>query len=388
MCLTCIQYLILSVFDFQVREILAGDKQLAKEIEFDLKRFDKEQWEEKNQHEENNHISRNRNTNNKGNNHDTLGSSPVLRDGNFLIVEGQDTSRSPTTILPPPANIKELHTRAQVFSKDATARRKSVGVVGCVDGKREPTKLTEATVRLRRISIADFREHGCDVIPAREETTHVDPRAIGGYLPLEEEGEEPNEKGELKERTEEEVMESEKNESRERPVKNKTRTELLRAISTPSTERTLVNNLTFVNETQELSTIIMDSTVTSIKSNTGELQLRSTSPTSHKQESDFSRLRRTSKDTQQDPTKSSKDKTKGKKKVSGQLFESFETEGSHSEAESTCGSDVSAVTAQSAIKRNEGKRTRHVASLSPDPDKNKSGTQTERPKLKKHKKKT
>ncbi|KAK8371961.1 hypothetical protein O3P69_011980 [Scylla paramamosain] len=46
------------------------------------------------------------------------------------------------------------------------------------------------------------------------------------------------------------------------------------------------------------------------KSNAGELQLHSTSPTSHKHESDFSRLRKTSKDMQQDPIESSKDKAK------------------------------------------------------------------------------
>ncbi|XP_063872987.1 uncharacterized protein LOC135107258 [Scylla paramamosain] len=373
----------------EVREILAGDKQLAKEIEFDLRRFDKEQWEEKNQREENDQRIPSREISNKGSNHDTLGSSPVLRERRLSVVEERDTSRPSTTCLPPPANIKELHTRAQVFSKDATARRKSVSVAGCVDGIREPTKLLQATVRLRRISIADFREHSCDVFPTREETTHVDPRAIGGYLPQEEEGEEePNEKEEaMKEKMEgeEETVESAKDESREGPIKNKTRSELLRAISTPSTERTLINNLTFVNETQELSAININSTVASEKSNAGELQLHSTSPTSHKHESDFSRLRKTSKDMQQDPIESRKDKAKGKKKVTGQLFESFEAESSLSEAESTCESDVSAVT---AVKRNEGKRTRHVASLSPDPEKNKSNTQTERPKLKKHKKKT
>ena len=381
-----------SIFYFQVKEILAGDKQLAKEIEFDLRRFDKEQWEEKNQAKETDQrVPRNRETRNKIGICDTLGSSPMLTERRMPVVEEQNVPRLEINSAPP-TNIKELHTRAQVFSKETTARRKSVAVAACVDGIREPSKLLQATVRLRRISMADFRRNNCDVIPALEETTHVDPRAIGGY-PQQEEEEEDEELKEKQievEKTEriedkEKDVESEKGESRQIPVKNKTRSELLRAISTPSTERTLISNLTFVNETQELSAINMNSTVGSETDGSGELQLHPTSPTAYKQESDFSRLRRTSKDLQKDPTKLSKNKAKEKrKKVSGGLFESYEQESSQSEGESICESDVSAVSFQSVGKRNDGKRTRHVASLSPDPEKTKS----EKPKLKKHKIKT
>lgn len=377
----------------EVKEILAGDKQLAKEIEFDLRRFDKERWEEKNQSEEvDQRVSGNKQTHNRVNNCDNLGASPALIERRLPALEQQNVQKPSAANMPPPTSITELHTRAQVFSKDSTARRKSVCVAASTEGTKSPPKLLQASVRLRRISIADFRESNCDAtIPAREETTHVDPRPIGGYPQQEEEGEEEElkEKEREMEEKEEDEVESQKDESRQEPGRNKTRLELLRAISTPSTDKTLISNLTFINETQELSAINMDSSARSVKGSSGDLQLHRSSPTAHKHESDFSRLRRTSKDSKKDSPEVSKDKPKEKKKkISGGLFESYEAESSQSEAESTCESEVSAVSAKSVGKRKEGKRTRHAASLSPDPEKTKSDTNAEKPKVKKHRKKT
>lgn len=373
------------VLFFQVKEILAGDKQLAKEIEFDLRRFDKEQWE-KDRCEENDQRPLRKDINERDTNHGSHDSNPAATENRQVVSGEQNAEQPPTADTAAPVTMKELHTRAQMFSKDATARRKSIAAPMGLDRKKEPLKQLQAIVKLRRISIADFRGKICDDgVLDREETSHVDARAIGGYQQQEEEEEDE----ELK-RKEEEVEDSEpeKDKNRQASGKNKMRLELLRAISTPSSERTLINNLTFVNETQEVSAISLDSTESVSKGTTEGLQLHPTSPAAFRKEGEFSRLRRTSKESQKESNKACKEKTKEKKpKVSGGLFESYEAESSHSEGESAGESDVSAVSTKSASKRVEGKRTRHMASLSPDPEKNKAAY-SEKPQQKKHRKKT
>lgn len=369
---------------FQVKEILAGDKQLAKEIEFDLRRFDKEQWEEKDRCEDNDQRAlRNKEIINKDN-CNSQDSHPATREMRQHISD-HDVEQLATGGTAPPVTIKELHTRAQVFSKDATARRKSIAAPNTLENKRDPPKLLETVVKLRRISIADFRGKSDSVNFDKEETTHIDARAIGGY-PQQEEEEEENPKkneGDVKE------METEKDERKQVSAQNKMRLELLRAISTPSSEKTLISNLTFFNETQEVSAINVNVTESSSNGSSKELQLHPSSPTAFSRESEFSRLRRTSKELKKESSKASKEKAKGKKpKVSGGLFESYEAESSQSEGESTCESDVSSTSTKSAGKKVEGKRTRHMASLSPDPEKTASDTYTEKPKQKKHRKKT
>lgn len=351
-----------------------------------MRRFDKEQWEQgKDRCEENDQRAhRNKQVNDRDNNCDNPKSNPAVRETKQLVSVEQDAEQLATAGGAPPVSMKELHTRAQVFSKDATARRKSIAAPSSLESKKEPRKHLEAIVKLRRISIADFRGRTCEnVISDREETTHVDARAIGGYPQQEDEEEEE------KKKEEEEVADitTERDNSKQAPG-NRMRLELLRAISTPSTEKTLINNLTFVNETQELSAINMDCTGSLSKGSTEELQLHPSSPTAFKKESEFSRLRRTSKELQKESTKASKDKGKEKRpKVSGGLYESYEAQSSQSEGESACESDVSTASTQNAGKRVEGKRTRHMASLSPDPEKTKSQACTEKPKQKKHRKK-
>lgn len=348
-----------------------------------MRRFDKEQWEEKDRGKENDQRAHRNKEKDRDTNHDNHDSNPAVGETRQCESGEQDAERLPTAEVAPPVTMKDLHTRAQMFSKDATSRRKSIAAPSSSENKRELPKLTPTVVKLRRISIADFREKSSDSgTSEREETSHVDARAIGGY-PQEEEEEEERRKEE-----EVEDLEAEKEKTKQAPARNKMRLELLRAISTPSTEKTLISNLTFVNETQELSAINLDATETSSRGTTEELQLHPTSPTAFKKECEFSRLRRTSKELQKDSSKAPKEKAKEKRpKVSGGLFESYEAESSQSEGESAGESDISTVSTKSAGKRVEGKRTRQMASLSPDPDKNKAAY-TEKPKQKKHRKKT
>lgn len=344
-----------------------------------MRRFDKEQWEEDCCEENDQGGHKNKEVNNRDNNCNSQDSVPATREMRQL--SGEQLS---ATDAAPPVTMKELHTRAQVFSKDATARRKSIAAPNTLENRRNPPKTEQAVVMLRRVSIADFRGKSDGVIFDKEEATHVDARAIGGYPEQEEEDENAKKKqGEVEE------MEIEKGEKGQATAQNQVRLELLRAISTPSSEKTLISNLTFVNETQELSAINMDSTGTSSKALSGELQLHPSSPTDCKRESEFSRLRRTSKELSKESAKTSKEKAREKRpKVSGGLFESYEAESSQSDGESTCESDVSAASAKSVSKKLEGKRTRHMASLSPDPEKTASNRYTEKPKQKKHRKKT
>lgn len=352
-----------------------------------MRRFDKEQWEEKDRVEENDQrMHRNKEINDRDTNCDNQIPNVLMKDMRQLVLRKEDAEQHSTAGKEPPVTMEELHTRVQVLMKDATARRKSIAAPSASESIKEAPKHGEEAAKGRRMSIADFRGESCNIIISDgDKTAHVDQHAMGGNSQQKELQEE-----EINENVKEvEDMETEKDKTRQATDKKTMRLELLRAISTPSTEKTLITNLTFVNETQELSAINMDSTVSLSKQSSEELQLHPSSPTASTKESEFSRLRRTSKELQKEPTKVCKEKSKEKKpKVSGGLYETYEAESSQSEGESTCESDVSTVSTQSAGKRVEGKRTRHMASLSPDPEKTKSDEYTKKPKQKKHRKKT
>lgn len=339
----------------QVKEILAGDKQLAKEIEFDLRRFDQEQLTddcevEKEQRDQ---------LQNAGEEDKNVGSGvevPELRDksskdndsSNPLLPDkqlDQELDNVPTPQVPVPVTPE--------ISKDQLLR------------------LTKAVTVARRMSVPrtlPLQEQIAETpVPKDIDDTHVDPRPTCTQEPT------TAQIGKEKEKT-------------HTPCKARTREELLRAVSTPHGEKSVINNITFIDETQELSAIGVDTTsvpdIDSAGSEGPKLLLHLKSPEAFAKECEFSRIRKTRRSLSSEPREASKNKKNKERRTTGGLYESY-ADVTESEAESLDDSDASASSVQSfsslkaskkkktasseGKKGNNVKRNRDMASLSPDP---------------------
>ncbi|XP_071518098.1 condensin-2 complex subunit D3-like isoform X2 [Panulirus ornatus] len=364
----------------EVKEILAGDKHLAKEIEFDLRRFDQEQWVEEERTDEVEHDVGQETENNQEqvDNHtegigesgvqtDTVGSSPPLV--KRILTPGKE---NPTSIIDSAnrtsvSNRNELR-KALLTSRAVLARRKSIDVP-CFDLSSKSSQKISIEMRQRRASCSDFREKSAETLVLKtlqKNKSHVDPHPCGSFS-------------------------ADQNISTHTPQKGKSREDLIRAISTPQAEKSVISNITFVNETQELSEINLESTLLPVdhtqEGRQPKLLLHLKSPEAYAKESEFSRLRKTTRrDLNSDLLKVSKDKTKETRK-SGNLFESCSSEVTDSEDESLIQDPIPSNKNTGKTKKLESrakvKRTRDVASLSPVPTKTQPHSATTRPSQKK-----
>lgn len=355
-----------------MKEILAGDKQLAKEIEFDLRRFDQEQWtddceaeKEKREQlqkpdEKGKNIGSGVEVPDLGEKNKTLndsgGSSPLLPDKQL----DQELDNVPTPQVPVPVHPEISKDQLLRLTKAVTVARR-MSVAGTLPLQEQTAKKGQ-----RRVSISDFRKSLIEPETKETDDTHVDPRPTCTQEPT------AAQIGKEKEKT-------------HTPCKTRTREELLRAVSTPHGEKSVINNITFINETQELSAIGVDTTTISDVGSAGsegpKLLLHLKSPEAFAKECEFSRIRKTSRKLSSETQEAGKSKKNKERRGTGGLFESY-ADVTESEAESLDGSDISAASAQSfsslkASKKkkttSEGKkgsnvkRTRDMASLSPDP---------------------
>ncbi|XP_042861506.1 condensin-2 complex subunit D3-like [Penaeus japonicus] len=348
----------------EVKEILAGDKQLAKEIEFDLRRFDQAQREEaeeqRNPPIENNRIEAEKEPRQvEGNN------ATETSDGSHALPKRQEVPQEPASPKPSlmaPLNIagktpmaakNDLLKLALLNNKTLAARRKSIAAAT----DTEPELDVSSRIRGRRASVADFREKSDDEIvfnTSNANTTHVDPRPIESV---------PVEKND----------ETLKVTPKKDKDSQKSREELLRAISTPQAHQSVISNITFMNETQDVSAISIDSTINSHSEgiNNGDkpkLLLHLKSPEAYAKESDFSQLRKGPR--REVSTKKELPKV-NEKSVRCALFESA-TNVSESEDDDSIvpnRKQASLVNTHKPEARGKVKRTRDMASLSPDPKK-------------------
>ena len=241
-------------FNLQVKEILAGDKQLAQEIEFDLRRFDQEQKEEEEElqrkaaEKDAPEVDREKGKDPAMDVDDSNAKEPEqamsLGSSHSLpgkIVPGSATKTGSAT--------NELHRQALLNSKALTAkRRSSIAPVpynaeedtyqASLKERPEGSELvtsaqTDAGSATPKISVSEKEKTSADKgtddganeeeeeeeevaaekTNTEKDDTHIDPRAIGGNSPSRKIEKTPKGK-----------------------TRKKTREELLRAISTPSSQ--------------------------------------------------------------------------------------------------------------------------------------------------------
>ncbi|XP_076054806.1 condensin-2 complex subunit D3-L-like isoform X2 [Oratosquilla oratoria] len=412
----------------EVKEILAGDKQLAKEIEFDLRRLDKEEErlaaEEERRLAEEHYLTeeaeRNPGADAQQNLEPTGFASPVH---NNNVPVGSPAHSSPVAVCPrTPAGLLK---QAMINSKHLSERRKSIAPD---NNQRIANNEVAADVDM---SPADNSYGACTNMPLAGNTGVADvdmPPAddaveANGDLPSDpapptgelarkpaavEEGDEssakappPEEPLESPSKSSSELSEAETNsesvrteneddscvnenlvqyrdprpnpedsvnsEIHERPRVS----EKFRAISTP--HKTL-GNITFMNQTQELSSININTSMQSAYVERIEkiaaipLEWKNLDVLSKDEE--FSMLRRASKDklegSKPKDSKSKQDCKSKSNRPSGGLFESYSADSvSDVEGDSTMASVLASEQARSDS-RAKNKRTRDMASLSPD----------------------
>lgn len=364
---------------------------MAKEIEFDLRRLDQEQQDEeegRSEQEEPAGVQEaaqegqepDINPNQEENRKETiqsLGSSPKLPSRTTPLDKDQSlSSPAPSGKTVAPRN--ELHRQAIMNSKARTARRKSIAIAPCdFSDNSSQDNSVPGTSRARRASVSDFRQTAETSVTTQEkDQSHVDPRPVGSY-PLPEE----------------------KEKTTHTPVRSRTtREELMRAISTPHPEDNVISNITFVNESQEVSAISMNSTIPStdtVNNQEPKLLLHFKSPEAYAQETEFSRIRKsksTRRSLSSDLNKVSHEVNKEPRK-SGGLFESYASEAPESDEESADQSEPPTPSVSKKGKKHRSasrgntKRTRDMAALSPDPTKAQANKQIPKPSQKRSKRK-
>ncbi|XP_042229630.1 condensin-2 complex subunit D3-like isoform X2 [Homarus americanus] len=372
----------------EVKEILTGDKQLAKEIEFDLRRFDQEQQEEEQVNnvgveeagqyraaEQSQVQDGNQDKEISEEKHEVgpLGSSPILPP-RILNPDKRGTPSMGSGSKSPSASSNELRKLALLNCKTIAARRRSISVP--TFNISAASNNASGVVKQRRCSMSDFREKTSEPVkmkPPEKDKSHVDPRPVGGY---------PTQGDQM---IPEHI-----------PNQKKDKGDLMRAISTPQAEKSVISNITFVNETQEVSAISIDSTISFANKDEDrqpKLLLHLKRPEAYAKESDFSRLRKsTRRNLNSELVKVSNEIIK-EKRQSGGLYESYSSEVTDSEDESSIQSKRPSSPARTTPKtqksesRGKVKRTRDMASLSPDPTKTHPNTQTAKPSQKRSKKK-
>ncbi|XP_066945116.1 condensin-2 complex subunit D3-L-like [Macrobrachium rosenbergii] len=368
----------------EIKEILAGDKQLAQEIEFDLKRFDQEEKEREEEELRRKQAEKEvaaddqdadagecANDLEKSVN---LGTSPSLRKNGpgmtpktptavqnklhklALLNSKAITNRRRSSLLPVPfnqdsdSNVNSLETRASHSQNAAQAQTPKV------NGERENVQTPEASdverrpssdEEVRKEARPDQEEEDLENKASEKDDTHVDPRPIGGNSPAR------NIEGTPKAKT----------------LKS-TRDKLLRAISTPHHKPGVISNITFIDETQDLSAITVNSSAVSLQSGTEQpkLVLHLQSPEAFAKESEFSRLRRASRESEQRSEPKGK-ATKSIRKSNPEIFESHTSFGTEADSDNSDlvpenqSAQKEGVRVEEAVSK--GKRTRDMASLSP-----------------------
>ncbi|XP_064083333.1 LOW QUALITY PROTEIN: condensin-2 complex subunit D3-L-like [Macrobrachium nipponense] len=384
----------------EVKEILAGDKQLAQEIEFDLRRLDQEEKEreeeelKRRQAEKEVAADVQDDAGECANDLEkslSLGTSPSLKKNGpemipktptavqnklhkmALLNSKAITNRRRSSLVPVPfiqdsdSNLNSRETRASLETQASHSQNAAQVQTPKADGEEENVQAPKASDVERQPNSDE--EVGKEAGPLQEEVrkeagplqeeedlennasekddTHIDPRPIGGNSPVR------NVEGTPKGKT----------------LKS-TRDKLLRAISTPHHKPGVISNITFIDETQDLSAITVNTSAASLPSVTEQpkLVLHLQSPEAFAKESDFSQLRRASRET--DRRSESKGKAaKSIRKSNPEIFDSLAS------VETELDSDNSDLVPenQSAQKGgarveeavSKGKRTRHMASLSP-----------------------
>ncbi|XP_045592017.2 condensin-2 complex subunit D3-L [Procambarus clarkii] len=356
----------------EVKEILAGDKQLAKEIEFDLRRFDQERDDDKNEENvagsgdegEHNRVQTDNQHGGSAGSGDkgSLGTSPSLA-SNLIIVEKDKTISTPKLTCKITCG-NELRKQVLLKSKALATRRRSIAVPTDHFPDKSSHELS-SILRQRRASVSDFREMG-----SKNVTLKTPEKAITQVERIS---------------VESESVCEEESKTKHTPPPAKSREDLLRAISTPQSQVGVISNITFVNETQEVSSITLDSTVLNVdreETRQPKLLLHLQSPEAFAQESEFSRIRKsTRRDLNSELKKIDKTKIKEVSK-SGELFESCSGESTQSEDEPvnpTRKSELIRKKKQKSESRGKVKRTREMASLSPDSKKGQANRETVKP---------
>ncbi|KAK7080184.1 hypothetical protein SK128_001287 [Halocaridina rubra] len=385
----------------EVKEILAGDKQLAKEIEFDLRRFDQEQREDEEalnrqpvENEKSTPLHPQQDSEKNENNNDVVGeitSSTVLAHTQSLGTSYKLPSRhSPGTVPKTPSAARnELHRLAMMNSKAFTARRKSFASPLAFNIKldTDARSSTGSHNSEANHSKKSNRDNLGDVPDA--DNTHIDSRPVATY-PLESrknqvadaesEATVAEQEGADMEKDFSDIQEnrqSEKELTRKLETPQKTKEDLMRAISTPH-KHGVIDNITFANETQEMSIISMNATVTGATEKQPTLILHLRSPEAYAQESDFSKLRRSNKSNAETKTATEKSSKQGTRQTKRGLFESYSSVAAENDSDD---SDVSERVEASLSRqrtpetRVTGKRTRDMTSLSPDPKTDESSAQ-------------
>ncbi|XP_068212187.1 condensin-2 complex subunit D3-L [Palaemon carinicauda] len=373
----------------EIKEILAGDKQLAQEIEFDLRRFDQEEKEREEEEmrrklAEKEAAATTEVSNKNEDNADeeradvierpvSLGTSPSLKKNTAGM-----TPKTPVAVQHKMHKMAILNSRAIVnrrrssiapvpFNQDSDSNlksmeaeaRRSQDAVGAAqiskeNGERGTPQKGKASENDKpdadeEVNEESVQEENLENSTSEKNDTHVDPRPIGGNSPIR------NTEGTPKAK-----------------ALKKTRDELLRAISTPTGRPGVINNITFIDESQDLSAITCNSSVISQPSATEQpkLVLHLQSPEAFAKESEFSRLRRTSResDRRSEPTKGKA--AKSILKTNPNIFESQasiatetdDDDDSKIAPENQNGQKNGEEAAEEAASK--GKRTRHMASPS------------------------
>lgn len=382
----------------EIKEILAGDKQLAQEIEFDLRKFDQEQKEkeeelqrktaeENNAQEEKKKSEDDREENANSDEQTGLGAS--------LVKEVPESASSNSSA----ASQNDIHRQALLNSKAVLGRRKNCITVvpynqddssqGNVedevdiakDNAEVPSSKTDTTgqgTRKTRASRAGSttgseKELGNSGNPVKDQDKDG---SNGGNPAMEQDhGKETNEKEDNSAGPQPVGGSSPRNNDRtpKRKQSKKTKEELLRAISTPNHKPGAVSNITFMEESQDVSAITLESTVVSDSTpcEQPKLVLHLQSPEANAKESEFSKLRRSSRKSEQNTEAKNRPASKG---PSTDLEQSLPHSNLRTEADSdnpTLGkekpSPQRSKTRAAGEAASKGKRTRDMTSLSPDP---------------------
>ncbi|XP_066982658.1 uncharacterized protein [Macrobrachium rosenbergii] len=367
----------------EIKEILAGDKQLAQEIEFDLKRFDQEEKEREEEELRRKQAEKEvaaddqdadagecANDLEKSVN---LGTSPSLRKNGpgmtpktptavqnklhklALLNSKAITNRRRSSLLPVPfnqdsdSNVNSLETRASHSQNAAQAQTPKV------NGERENVQTPEASdVERRPSSDEEVRK---EARPDQEEEDLENKASEKNIYPLIPGGGENSPARNIEGTPKAKTLKS-------------TRDKLLRAISTPHHKPGVISNITFIDETQDLSAITVNSSAVSLQSGTEQpkLVLHLQSPEAFAKESEFSRLRRASRESEQRSEPKGK-ATKSIRKSNPEIFESHTSFGTEADSDNSDlvpenqSAQKEGVRVEEAVSK--GKRTRDMASLGP-----------------------
>ncbi|XP_068227070.1 condensin-2 complex subunit D3-L-like [Palaemon carinicauda] len=363
----------------EIKEILAGDKQLAQEIEFDLRRFDQEQKEKEEE------LERRKTEDNSAEELRKEGKDIPEENTNAEEQECLVTSpkkNDPGSVTSPkisPAAQNDVHKQAVMNSKEVLGRRKSCiapvpykqddsgqdNVKDSVPSSKEvaeaPSSKPEVTGRGTRKTkmsarSSDSGKEGSNRDnPAREKDREINEKddisadnpSSGSSSPLRNNVKTPTKK-----------------------MSKKTKEELIRAISTPQQKSGVINNITFMEE-QNISAITLDSTISTDSSRSHEQKSkRVMHQEGNTKESESSRTRRSSRKSEtksRSAQSASKGLDAGSERCRPQSVSTTDVDRDTSAPAKEKPSPHRSKTRGATEAASKGKRTRDMTSLSPDP---------------------